>query len=335
MKIIIAYEASWRNSFLDGDNNSPLPKQGRKFIASMTELKKTAHYRKREITRNTVMGVLNRLIGDQRKLYQSRQDEAYYFKDIENRISHIDKPKVINNEMIYIRNITGNTDQNAYTGMIKTDDAIFHSDYSKAFWGVLALDLAELCQFIESEQYPVTAKIVAEPLSIIAKLEELRKLKPLAKTKESAAAYNILKKHFPKLKGLNNKGLIKPISLYCSALYLQLSRLESKYDMSTAKAPRGGISGISHNDFTKRDFMDKYTTGEKKKIWGNPYITETLIKGEGRLQKRMIKASGKLEITLDIERDRGKAITKMIENAGVSSFYLGKKGLAYVEKICI
>ena len=42
MKIIIDYESSWRNSFLDPDtsNNEPLPKNGRKFVGSMTSLKK-------------------------------------------------------------------------------------------------------------------------------------------------------------------------------------------------------------------------------------------------------------------------------------------------------
>jgi uncharacterized lipoprotein len=29
------------------------------------------------------MGILNRLIGDQRKLYQARQDENYYFTEVE------------------------------------------------------------------------------------------------------------------------------------------------------------------------------------------------------------------------------------------------------------
>ena len=39
MEIIIEYESSWRNSFLDGSNNEPVPNNGRKFIGSMTELK--------------------------------------------------------------------------------------------------------------------------------------------------------------------------------------------------------------------------------------------------------------------------------------------------------
>ena len=70
MRITIEYESSWRNSFLDGENNEPLSKKGRNYIASMTELKKAGNFRQRDISMTTVMGVLNRLIGDQRKLYQ-------------------------------------------------------------------------------------------------------------------------------------------------------------------------------------------------------------------------------------------------------------------------
>ena len=79
--------------------------------------------------------------------------------------------------------------------------------------------------------------------------------------------------------------------------------------------------------------MNRYTTGDKKKIWGNPYIREEFIKGEGKVRHLMTKASGKLEIKIDIERDKAKEIKSLIENAGVSSFYLGKKGLAYVTNI--
>jgi hypothetical protein len=34
-----------------------------------------------------------------------------------------------------------------------------------------------------------------------------------------------------------------------------------------------------------------------------------------------------------LEREKGKVLEGMIKNAGVSSFYLGKKGLAHVSKI--
>ena len=105
MKITITYEASWRNSFLDGSNNDSLPKNGRKFIGSMTNLKNADHFINRNITIDTVMGILNRLIGDQRKLYQARSSEDYYFRDIESQVRFVDKPEHVNPEVVYIRNI--------------------------------------------------------------------------------------------------------------------------------------------------------------------------------------------------------------------------------------
>ncbi|MDO8453645.1 MAG: hypothetical protein Q7S59_03635, partial [Sulfurimonas sp.] len=80
MKIEIEYEASWRNSFLDGSNDEVLPKNGRKYIASSTNLKQKENFIERTVTLNTVMGLLNRLIGDQRKLYQARKEDKYYFE---------------------------------------------------------------------------------------------------------------------------------------------------------------------------------------------------------------------------------------------------------------
>jgi len=332
MKITIEYEASWRNSFLDGSNNEPLPKKGRKFIASMTNLKKPENFIQRQVTLDTVMGILNRLVGDQRKLYQSRNDEKYAFKEIEPLVTYSDMPKYVNSEMTYIRNITGSTDQNSYTGMVKVSDPMFSSDYSTELWGVLALDVDELFAFIIKNTL-VDAEINKDPLTLISRLEELDKLKSIPNDGVALQAMSELKKVYPDIEYLNKKEEIIPISLYCSALYLQLERLCSRYDMGTAKTKAGGISGISKRGFTKKDFMSRFTTGDKKKIWGNPYIHEEFVKGVGKTKHLMTKASGTLEISLDVERAKAKEIESMIENAGVSSFYLGKKGLAYVSSI--
>ncbi|MGL5006494.1 MAG: type I-Fv CRISPR-associated protein Cas5fv [Plesiomonas sp.] len=339
MKITIEYESSWRNSFLEGCNNEPLPKQNdggnyRKFIASMTNLKKPENFIQREVTLDTVMGILNRLIGDQRKLYQSRSSENYFFGDIEPLVKFIDKPSVINSELTYIRNITGSEDQNSFTGMIKVNAPIFTAEYAQCFWGVLSLDITELVSFI-LEQDVTLNQISIDPLTLLARLEEINKQKPLEKEGDLDVAYQYLADKFEKFKGINNKGLVLPISMYCSALYLQLERLSGKYDMSSARTKAGGIGGISNNGFTKKDFMARYTTGEKKKIWGNPYIREEFIKGVGKTKQLMTKASGQLFIEIDISKEKAKELAQLIENAGVSSFYLGKKGLAYVNNIRI
>ena len=332
MKIIIDYDSSWRNSFLDGDNNEPLPKKGRKFVGSMTNLKKAENFMKREVTLDTVMGLLNRVIGDQRKLYQARACDKYYFKDIDDIAVSFEDKAIETNDMTYIRNMTGSTDQNAFTGAIKSNDLMFSSDYSDEFWGVLALDFDELCRFIINGE-KVTTMIEKDPISIISRLEILNKEKAVPYEGLACEAVLKLNSVFEGIAYLNKKDNVMPISLYCSALYLQLDRLSSQFDMSSAKTKAGGISGISKRGFTTKDFMNRFTTGDKKKIWGNPYIHEEFIKGEGKTKHLMTKACGQLEVNLDISRDRANEIKGMIEDAGVSSFYLGKKGLAYISSI--
>jgi hypothetical protein len=333
MKITIKYEASWRNSFLDGDNNSQLPKKGRKYIASITNLKNEKNFIQRKITINTVMGILNRLIGDQRKLYQSKQDKNYYFIDIENKVTYNDSPKE-NQEMIYLRNISSGIqfDQKSFTGSIIINDPIFTSNYSNEFWGVLTLSFEDLCEFIVND-IPINSDTKFNPITVTHFFESL-KLKPVENNGLTNQAIQFLWDFFKEeVNYFNNKGEVIPLNIYCSALYLQLERLSKKYDVSSARTPSGGIKGISKRLFTKKDFMDKYVTGGKKIIFGNPYIQETFIKGQGKTKNLMTKANGELDISIAIDKEKAKELRTMIENAGVSSFYLGKKGLAYIDSI--
>ena len=332
MKIEIEYEASWRNSFLDGSNDEALPKKGRKYIGSNTALKKSENYIRRDVSLSTVMGILNRLIGEQRKLYQARQDEAYFFKGMESKVSFQDKIKIQNNELIYLRNMSGNTDQNSFTGMINTEDKMFTSDYSQEFWSVLMLDIDELLAFIVDNKKNDKC-IVLDPLAIVDRFAEISKLKVIEKDETVTRALKTLETKFEGTNYENNKEKVVPLNLYCSSLYLQLERLSSKYDLSSALTKTGTLAGISKRLFTKKDFMNRFTTGEKKKIFGNPYMVKSFEKGEGQVTSMLTKASGTLDIIIDIPRDEAKELKKMIDNAGVSSFYLGKKGLAYVTHI--
>jgi hypothetical protein len=340
MRITIKYEAAWQNSFLDGSNNEPLPKGGRGFIGSMTNLSKRnsdgkyPNYIQREICHDTVMGVLNRLIGDQRKLYQAKNCPNYFFAELESNITFEnihDRSKPINQEMVYIRNITGSTDQNSFTGMIKSNDRIFSSDYSDAFWGLLTLDFKDVCQFIVKPDFVVENTKTFDPLSVLDQLEQLNKLKAIEVIGIVEDALAVLNARFPDAKYIDAKGMIKPIMFYCSALYLQIVRLSQHFDLSNALTKSGGISGISKRGFTAKDFMDRFTTGSKKPIWGNPYMLIEKRKGEGEVTSLLTKANGTIEINLDIAQDKALQLKDMIEAAGVSSFYLGKKGLAYVD----
>lgn len=333
MQVEIIYESCWRNSFLTGENNAPLPKKGRDFVGSMTQLNKAEeNYRTRQITHQTVMGLLNRLIGDQRKLYQAEQDPNYYFKEIEEKIQFEDKSADWE-EVVYLRNLSGNTDQGSFSGMILGSDAAFNAAYSGKLWGVLEYSLEELYQFILGEDLGKEAADLS-PLYVVAKFsEELKALKPILVDDQTQPVLNKLAELFPDLDYTNKAGKILPVSLYCSALYLQLDRLGATYDLSGLLSKQGNLSGISKRGFTLKDFMKKYTTGNGKLIHGNPYVQTTMKKGEGKISRKLIKARGVLTIHLDIDRSKARELKSMIEAAGVSAFPLGKKGLAYVSKI--
>ncbi|RKS87682.1 hypothetical protein DES39_0923 [Orbus hercynius] len=337
MKITIEYEASWRNSFLNGSNNELLPKDGRKFIASMTELKKEGNYIKRSVTKDTVMGILNRLIGDQRKLYQSRGSDNYYFTDIEPILQQSDiiDEALYSSEMVYIRNISGSEDQNSFTGEIKANDPTFRSEYSQQLWGILWMCREELCQFVADESVKVSLSGELDPIIVCEKIESLSAEKPIDVVGEIEKTLLIFQQTFPDIHYLTAKNQLPLVSLYTSALYLQIDRLVKQFDLTNVLTKSGGLSGISKRGFTKKDFMARYTTGAKKLVWGNPYLLKERKKGEGEVVSILTKANGKLTINLNISKEQALDLNEKIDNAGVSSFYLGKKGLAYVTDIHI
>ncbi|MDO7474348.1 type I-Fv CRISPR-associated protein Cas5fv [Acinetobacter baumannii] len=332
MQIIIEYESSWRNSFLDGEDNTTK----RNFIGSMTALgeKKVDNYKVRTITKSTVMGILNRLIGEQRKLYDVRSSSDYYFKDIEEILKDediVDKC-IVSQETVYLRNISGSTDQNSFTGMIKLRDSWLTVSYAKEFWDVLWMNLDELYEFIKDNKTLSTNDSILDPLSILERLEEVKKIKVPVSEKINQIA-EILSSRYPNFNLKESTNKITVLPLYCSALYLKLDRLSEQYDTTVIRASRGGLTGISHNGFTPKNLMERFTTGQQKIVWGNPYISSKFLKGEGEIKQLLQKASGQLIINLNISKDQARDLEAKIENAGVSSFYLGKKGLAYVTDI--
>ena len=252
--------------------------------------------------------------------------------------------------MIYIRNITGSTDQSSFTGSIKTEHPLLSSDYSPELWAILDFTLEELIQFILREKNTKLVTQEINPLLIGDKLSVFKDVKidgilekenisnidvinAVEYLNNDASINSQLKNQFPRLQKVfsdieyikNEKVVVR--ALYCSSLYLQAIRLSKKYDMNDVI-----LKGFSVNGFTPKDFMSLFTGG-KKKIYGNPYIYEEFIKGEGKVKNLLTKASGRLEIEIDVDKEKAKDIESMIENAGVSSFYLGKKGLAYVSCI--
>ena len=344
MRIIIEYDSIWKNSFLDGSNACKLPKKGRKYIASGASLNKKS-FTERQITHNTVMGVLSRLIGDQRKLYQARASDNYYFKELENKITFIDTPEQCSFEIVFLRNISGNLDKNGSAGEISIPKEIFDSEVARQLWAVLWLSIDELYTFICNDVLKLKSERIFAPLLIEERLKEIKCIKKNEFQKTNgyleatqkvtevfSEAYSTADKNNPSERV--NLPLEKTTleNLYCSALYIQLERLKKRFDVSALLTSKGGIGGFSKRLCTIKDFKGKYTN-KKKPVYGNPFLFKQKVKGIGQQTFTLKKASGNLSILIDVDSNKGQELKQFIENAGVSAFSLGKKGLAYVSKI--
>ena len=285
MQITIAYDSSWRNSLLDGDNNEPLPKTGRNYKASLSNLNpkqkgKESTYDYKNISDSTVMGVLNRLIGDQRKLYQSKKDDSYFFKKIESKVTFFDDTKETQ-EMIYLRNMLGSFDQNSFIGSIKTNHPLISSEFSPELWGILNLDLPQLLEFILNEKVKIKGMGDIDPFFIIEKIKSYKNISTKKFEEGDLVLLNNaiellnnnlilsadLKSMYPKMQksfdgGVYIKGdLVQIGSLYCSALYIQVLRLSKIHDLSGII-----LKGISVNNITPKNFLEPFTGGQKR-IW--------------------------------------------------------------------
>jgi CRISPR-associated endoribonuclease Cas6 len=387
MRIVINYQSCWQASFLEGSDQEPLPKNNKREFNSSS---KSTTRKEVSITKDTVMGVLCRLIGDQRKLYQARQSDDYYFKNFESAVTFDSGINQWNETVSIINKKEARPPQSNYLGVIRSDIGLFTSDSAHIFWAVLFLEIDQLIDFIDNK-YFCNQRVVCNPTRILdrisvistmdkietrdaviqTKQEQLNKDKEkLEESKQKFAALNgdkkinnllkkmeqqsslvdllteelesircnqdiqekdnvlqktigILKSEFSQEEYLEKNLTIIPIRFYAAALYLQLYRMKKEgIDTSSLLTNRGTIQGFSKRGFNGvRDFLNSFSTSITRKTVRTP--------------AEITKASGQLEINIDVEKEKALELKTLIENAGVSSFYLGKKGLAYVSRIRI
>lgn len=394
MKIVIEYDSCWQTSFLDDKYETPISK--RKFVATT----KTKGDKPAPITLSTIIGVLCRLIGDQRKLYQIQDSDNYYFSDIDEHISfQLKNTLATDHELMYLTNKSEDRcGQSSFLGVLSDDNPWFFSDGAPLLWSVLFLDIEKLLDFVLYDEACMTSGVDCSPKTLMFRLNEITDTKnsfgSVLKTKlkiieekelEIVKAEKNISAHIEKskdkvgkqknkaedkLNDLNSKleilnielnniktdkdielferkltsvtsklsnlfpnpkklgeeyckeGVIYPSSIYSAALYLQAERLLSAgVDIRFVKNNKDEIQiqGFSKRGFNGvRDWLNKMSGGRKKSV-GTPCIVQ--------------KQTGQLEINIDIDKIRAREIETMIESAGVSSFYLGKKGLAFVSNI--
>lgn len=363
MKIIIDYESVWQNSFLTGSNDEPVKKREFKASSKSKEAEDV-----KEISHNTILGILSRLIGDQRKLYQVKHNDDFYFKDMDISFQHTKHSKTWIEKAFLINKSENRPPQSSFIGVLKEDESLFFSDYSATLWSVLDFSFEELLDFIINPKIRKIEKEVSvshilnkvqfdiqtmeavqffqDKINLVKdKLtQEYKKEKPSDKRIESLNeqilrledlsnnenvikfekklkdCLGVLELLFPEESYVEKNNTIYPIRLYSAGLYVMVNELkQGGVDISKYISTSGTIKGFSKRNFNGvRDFLNPLM-GNKKKTTHTPY--------------NLTKASGQLEITLDIDLPKAMELKQMIDHAGVSSFYLGKKGLAYVSDI--
>ena len=115
MRIYIEYDSCWQNSFLDNKTRSP-NSNTRKFNKSKPE------GNNQQITKNTILGVLYRLIGDQRSLCQIKKSGNHYFSDLEDNIDFKLKKTSSHEELVMLINKSNSrTSDKKYIGVPRND----------------------------------------------------------------------------------------------------------------------------------------------------------------------------------------------------------------------
>lgn len=364
MRIIIDYDSTWQNSFLTGSNDEPV--HTRKFKASS---KSNEPPDVKEITKNTILGVLSRLIGDQRKLYQAKASDDFYFNDMNITFYDLKQKKEKWNETAFLINKSEKRPpQGSFMGILDDDEPLFFSEYAATLWSILDYELDDLLDFIlkphftklnntvspkhilnrvvydissmDSIQFSETKTATLEEKLKIERSKEKPSEKRIKDIINEISVLNIqaqdenlvnlenklklaikkLNDLFPDEAYITNNGSVYPMSLYAASLYVMVKQFETEnIDTSPFLSNRGAIKGFSKRGFNGvRDFLNSLM-GNNRKTTHTPY--------------KLTKANGQLEIVLDVDIAKARELKMMIDNAGVSSFYLGKKGLAYVSDI--
>ena len=352
MEIIINYDSSWHNSFLDGEANAPhFNEKGkykqRKWLTTLYNFTKNG-IKKADISKNTALGILYRLIGDQRRLFQIMLDESRYFADIEGIISFTDSKDYINGEITILKNMNFYAkNPSSYKGILHFDRPCFNETIYKKLWQVFWLDSEQLYDFIVNKKELDGNIGKVDPNIISAKLEICKKVKLsdiicqniVEEFKKSGIEIFKDNIHLYKIYKKGEESGYNVFAIYCAALYIAMKRLEvNSITLDDVKNEKnkgkvgGEIVGFSLRTHTPRTFYGHNSGGEVMN-YRCPTVCEKIIKGQGSIQHRMKKSGGKLSINIPCEYNKAVVIATQIKNAGVNSFYVGKKGLAYVEDI--
>lgn len=362
MKIYISYESKYSVSLKNEDGTTCFTsmeglkeenKAHTEFLSSnkthkenMRELnKRYPNLRYQDIQKNTVYGILCRLIGDVRRIEVIKQDPDYILNKIEHAISFVDDVKVYQNEMVRLAT-PAKSMQNSSDGVIK-EDCIWlkESKFIREFLSPLTIDEDNATQYINSlynktidfSQYQYKGDLTVTDFK-----RELLRAEKIFTEKTTPEIIALIKGCFQKVNVKNLFGIL----LY-EVLELMNQRSHYIEEIPLVLNKNNNIVGFASSNgwFTIREFNLNFVDQRKQSFY-SPYSVplkydmiapDSKGKGQQTINANsnvgVTKETGQLIINLDVDQDTGENIKKLIKDAQVATFHLGKKGLAFIERI--
>lgn len=350
MEIVINYSGKWGNSFLSPPNelneddvlnnkNVSIHKD-RSYVASLSNLNSLKgdvldFYKKRDISLDTVYGVIYRLCGATYNLEKLKiKDKSIISSLIKNKKISFESKEIETQETVFLRNKELSSERESYSGL--PDDSFLKLENIQKYLNVLNYNRENLLKYLLEDKFFEQETEINDILTLLNLLNESLDKKNgfLIKEDEIEFVNNKYKILFEK--EIESKSNLRLLAINKAMKEFSEVNVNSKKYLTSNNT----LAGISLNgkSFTLKDLMKKFA--EKKIVYGNPYIINSWIKDEENgkninFNKKLSKSHGQLIINIECDYDTSLELETMIYNAGVSSFYVGKKGLAYIKEIIV
>lgn len=118
-------------------------------------------------------------------------------------------------------------------------------------------------------------------------------------------------------------------------VFTKFDKQENRYSIAGISSLHADTSGtLTAKDFYNI-FAEKKTTNSSPYIFSIEFLKKTGEKNTFNTKNKLGvgKEDGVLEINIDVTREEAIALKEQIEDAAVSTFQMGKKGLAYIKRI--
>lgn len=420
MRILISYSSKWSVSLTDlvSHKNKVLSLKGLKDNPGKLEVildekdtyetvmekvsKAYENFTYKTINKNTVLGIVSRLLGEIRYLDRIPKTENHPINKIRDKISFNLYDRNLYNEIVSLAKPLTKVPSNG-GGLINNDKSEFlllgNNNYSKIIFSLFNLktlkDINDFLTFIEKtpsveevlnfikERYEYKEKIELhkfvqghnEHSDIFANIdknyvkykkyifkvnkgEQIKDEDIVILDKETSEYINILNRiarftgknldsnnqynAYSELGKINEKNSVAVLNIIGLLYYVVTSWLikinKENEILDKLINKNGNISGVASNSgkMTIKDFYGFISP--RKLSWSMPYMFDSKYfkKKEAKQFNQsnttlgVGKEDGTLEILIDVPNEEALLIIEQIEAAAVSTFHVGKKGLAYV-----